>query len=216
MIYLYAIAEGLTALPAVTGIDGAPLSRRTHERLDLVVSEHGDGTLEPTDERVLAHGRVVEALLEQTDALLPARFGRAFSGDEGLNAAVAAHASEIREALDRVRGCVEVGLRVLRPVEPPPVAASGRDYMQEQRARAAAAERLAQEIHEPLAGLARSSANVTAPTSLLLLSGAYLIDPAEVARFRERVGELEAEHAQLSFACTGPWPPYSFASLEGT
>jgi hypothetical protein len=88
--------------------------------------------------------------------------------------------------------------------------------MEERRARAAAAERLANEIHEPLAGLARSSAHAAASTPRLLLSGSYLLEPAEVASFRERVGELETEHVELSFACTGPWPPYSFASLGET
>jgi hypothetical protein len=216
MIYLYAIAEGLTTLPNVAGIDGAPVSRRTHERLDLVVSEHDHGSVEPTDERILVHGAVVEELLGCTDALLPARFGRAFRDDEALTSAVDGRATEIREALARVRGCVEVGVRVIRPPDPPPIADSGRGYMEERRARIAAAERLAEEIHEPLAGLARSSAHAAASTPRLLLSGAYLVDPADVARFRERVGSLETEHTELSFACTGPWPPYSFASLGDT
>jgi hypothetical protein len=33
-----------------------------------------------------------------------------------------------------------------------------------------------------------------------------------VADFRETVHGLELAHPALSILCTGPWPPYSFAS----
>ena len=59
--------------------------------------------------------------------------------------------------------------------------------------------------------LARAATRTVGATPRLLLSGAYLVEPGELDAFRHRVGELEAEHAELTFVCTGPWPPYSFA-----
>ena len=212
MIYLYAIAEGLDGLPELSGIDDAALGRRRVDGLDLVVSEHEGTSVDATEEAVLAHARVVEALVGRSAALLPARFGRGFRDETGLDEAIRARAASLRDALARVRGCVELGVRVLRQEPAPsPAPATGRAFMEAKLARQEEAERLARELHEPLAALARASARTVGQTPRLLLSGAYLVEPSDVDAFRSRVAELEAAHPELSFACTGPWPPYSFA-----
>lgn len=208
MIYLYAIAEELDGLPDVRGVDGAPLTRRGIEGLDLVVSEHDGAELDASEEAVLEHARVVEALVGRSTALLPARFGRGFRDDDALREAIEGRAAQLREALAQVRGCVEIGVRVLAPEAPPPPAAeSGRAYME---ARLAHTEE-ARELHEPLAALARAATRTVGATPRLLLSGAYLVEPGELDAFRRRVSELEAAHTELTFVTTGPWPPYSFA-----
>jgi hypothetical protein len=211
VIYLYAVAEGIDELPPVAGVDGAALERRQVAGLDLVVSEGAPSGIEPTEEAVLAHARVVEALVPRSNALLPARFGRAFSDEGLLEAAVRDGAPALREALARVRGCVELGLRVVGEEHGPSRAApSGRAYMEERLAKTTEAEELAEQLHEKLASLARTSVREIATTPRFLLSGAYLVEPDRVDRLRARVWELEAAHPKLSFACTGPWPPYSF------
>jgi hypothetical protein len=212
VIYLYAIAEALEDLPELRGVGGAPLARRSVDGLDLVVSEHEEGAVDATEEAVLAHARVVEALLGRSAALLPARFGRGFRDEAALREAIRGRAASLREALAQVRGCVELGVRVLREEPPaPPAPGSGRAYMEARLARQEEAERLARQLHEPLATLARTSTRTVGQTPRLLLSGAYLVEPGDVEAFRSRVAELEAEHPQLSVVCTGPWPAYSFA-----
>jgi Gas vesicle synthesis protein GvpL/GvpF len=211
VIYLYAIAEELDGLPDVRGLDGAPLARGSVEGLDLVVSEHDDAEIAASEEAVLAHARVVEELVERCAALLPARFGRGFRDEDALHEAIAGRVGSLREALAQVRGCIEVGVRVLASEPATPPAESGRAYMEARLARNDEAERLARELHEPLAALARAATRTVGATPRLLLSGAYLVEPGEVDAFRRRVGELEAAHPELTFVCTGPWPPYSFA-----
>jgi hypothetical protein len=208
VIYLYAIAEELDGLPDVRGVGGTPLARRSVEDLDLVVSEHDGAELDASEEAVLAHARVVEALVERSAALLPARFGRGFRDEDALREAIEGRAASLREALAQVRGCVEVGVRVVAP-EPTaaPPATSGRAYMEALQARTEEAHRL----HEPLAALARAATRTVGATPRLLLSGAYLVEPGALDAFRRRVGELEARHPELTFVSTGPWPPYSFA-----
>jgi hypothetical protein len=212
VIYLYAIAEELAELPPVPGVAGARLDRRRVQGLDLVVSVLDGEPPQATEEDVLAHARAVESLLPRSTALLPARFGRAFTGEDALEEALRARLPALREALGQVRGCVELGLRVVaeeRPAAAP--AASGRAYMEARLAESESAERLARELHEPLAALARSSTHSVAKTPRLLLSAAYLVEPGQVETFRRRIAELESVHPELGFACTGPWPPYSFA-----
>jgi Gas vesicle synthesis protein GvpL/GvpF len=212
VIYLYAIAEELAELPPGHGIAGAPLRRRSLEGLDLVVSDLDGEPPEATEEGVLAHARAIESLLPRSGALLPARFGRAFADEAALEEAVRARLPALREALGRVRGCVELGVSVVaeeRPAAAP--AASGRAYMEARLAESESAERLARELHEPLAGLSRASTHAVGKTPRLLLSGAYLVEPDAVEAFRSCVAELERAHPELGFACTGPWPAYSFA-----
>jgi Gas vesicle synthesis protein GvpL/GvpF len=211
VIYLYAIAEELDGLPDVRGVDGARLARRSVEGLDLVVSESAE--VDASEEAVLAHARVVEALVERSAALLPARFGRGFRDEDALREAIEGRAASLREALAQVRGCVEVGVRVVAP-EPAaaPAAESGRAYMEALQARVEEAGRL----HEPLAALARAATRTVGATPRLLLSGAYLVEPAALEGFRRRVSELEAAHPELTFVTTGPWPPYSFAPGDET
>jgi hypothetical protein len=213
MIHLYAIAEGVEAVPAVSGIGGATVRRVAVEEVEAVVSEHGSAEPDATEEAVLAHARVVESLAAASGALLPARFGRAFPDERALEAALRDQLEALRRALTRVRGRVELGLRVLGDAdEPPSEAPSGRAYMQAKLEATARAERLARELHEPLAATAAASTHSLATAPRLVLSGAYLVPAGEVEPFRARVAALEAAHPELTFVCTGPWPPYSFAT----
>jgi Gas vesicle synthesis protein GvpL/GvpF len=211
VIYLYAIAEAVEALPPVAGIHGAPIRRLTIEDVDLVVSEH-DGLPPAGEEAVLAHARVVEHVVACSDAVLPVRFGRAFADDRALEEAVSRQLGALKAALTRVRGCVELGVRVVgRERSPSLPAESGRAYMEARLVDREATAKLARELHEPLERLARSSTSTVSATPRLMLSAAYLVAPDDVEAFRTRVGELEAAHRDLEIVCTGPWPPYSFA-----
>ena len=207
MIYLYALADGLRQAPAVPGIDEAPLSLRRGAGFDLVISEH-DAKVESSEDAVLAHARVVEAVMPLATALLPARFGLAFDDAAALEAAVEERAADLVASLDRVRGRVELGVRVVGDQDDPRPAATGRDYLEARRERLAEVD----ELHDSLAAQSEASARGSSG-GRLVLSGAYLVDPETIPAFREAVDRLESEHPQLTFALTGPWPPYSFAGV---
>ena len=149
---------------------------------------------------------MLEALMEDRD-LLPVRFGTRVADEAAAARAVAERRTELEAGLERVRGAVELSLRVHAPEPadaPPPEASSGSAYMRAKATRTQAAARL----HEPLARLARASVVRPAPE---LLRAAYLIEREAVEPFVARVRELQREHPALSLLCTGPWPPYSFA-----
>jgi len=215
MIYLYALAAELGALPDVEGLDGAQLEHRAIDGLDAVFTRHDALALEPAEEAVVVHARVVDALAPRAAGLLPARFGRTFADEAALWEAVARSAETLTAQLANVRGAVELGVRVIGDERgPTPVAASGREYMEARLTEAVAQRTVADDVHEPLAALARDSTRSTGGGSRVVMSGAYLVDPADVAAFRDRVRELGEQHPELSIVCTGPWPPYSFAGGE--
>ena len=148
---------------------------------------------------------LLEALMEDRD-LLPVRFGTRVADETAAAQAVAGRGEELRAGLDRVRGAVELALRVRSPApgEPPPPVASGRDYIAAKAGRGRAAMR----IHEPLAALARESVIQHGDE---LLRAAYLVERNAVEPFAGRVRAFQREHPELALVCTGPWPPYSFA-----
>ena len=69
---------------------------------------------------------------------------------------------------------------------------------------------LAAELHEPLARLAQETAGQ--PAGGNVFERAYLVLEEDVDAFLDTVRELQAANPELSLACTGPWPPYSFGA----
>jgi hypothetical protein len=215
MLYLYAFSEPPTTLPTIAGVVGEHLSLETVDGIDAVVSVVDREAIEASEESVLAHARVVDELSNVNEAVVPARFGRGFGDGDSLQSAVREREAELRAALERVRGCVELGLRVLAPAaEEAALPATGREYMVGRLERSRRDEAAAEELHAPLAALARDATKSLRATPQLFLSAAYLVPRGDVERFREAVRAEQEEHPDLSFACTGPWPPYSFATAE--
>ena len=213
MLYVYAFVGVPVNAPDVAGIEGAPVRTEPVDGFAAVVSEHA-AAVEPSEEAVLAHARVVEAVAAANDAVLPARFGGLHRDEETLRQAVAARA-ELADALERVRGCVELGVRVFGDPAPSGAAASGAAYMRGRLEKRRMLEGLAHELHQPLADLCRDSTVVVGATPRLLLTAAYLVERGQVDAFRAALEVLETRHRDLGVFCTGPWPPYSFAIAEG-
>jgi gas vesicle protein GvpL/GvpF len=209
MLYLYALVPADATAPVELRVELVPLGD-----VAAAVGEI-EGTVEPTRERILSHARVVDALAGANDAVLPVRFGRGFRDHADLEASLAPLAAGLRVRLADVRGCVELGLHVAGPAEPPLAVGSGREYMQRRLADQTRAEAAAETIHAPLAELSRASTRSASGTATELLRSAYLVPRDGVDRFRAAVERAQRRHPDLTFACTGPWPPYSFAALDG-
>ena len=212
MIHVYGVVEGLRELPHVSGLDDAPLERRRVDGLELVVSRSdSEPAAEVSRDVILRHAEVVEELMHHSRSLLPAQLARTFMDEEELATAVEARADALVRGLERVRGCVEFGLRVIDlrlPAETRSAPASGAEYMRERLAQVKHLDRLLADLHSPLVRLSR--ANVVTPGAPGLRT-AYLVPKPNVPVFCEAVEGIEAAHPELTIVSTGPWPPYSFA-----
>ena len=92
---------------------------------------------------------------------------------------------------------------------------------QRREASAQAGAELAEEIHAALAGatvlsrrLAPQDRRLTGHTGEMVLNGTYLVDASGVAAFKDLVARLASEHPLVRLEVGGPWPPYTFASLD--
>lgn len=215
MLHMYALVRHPAVVPDALGIGDAPLHAvGVGEGIDAIVSDAQGGTA-PTEEAIVAHAGVVDAVAASNDGVLPARFTSDVAGEDELRRQLLDRQDQIRAALERVGGCVELGLRVLPATSDEPAqATSGSAYMRRRLDEVTRAQQLAHTLHESLAATARASTCSVLARRDLVLTGAYLVPRDEVERFQARLDEAQRDLEGVTLLSTGPWPPYSFALLE--
>lgn len=183
------------------------------------------------------HHRVVAWFLPHAP-VVPLRLGVAFQDDDRIRALLHERAEQLQTALAHVRGRAEWGLRahLAKPdadeepepaLEPAPNR-SGTAYLlrrrqeraREQRARAAAMTAVAR-LETALTAVAaavahpRPSGAVRGESGPLLRNTTYLVDHTRFDEFHSVIQEHARAEPQLRLRLTGPWPAYSFVSLDG-
>ncbi|MQA03163.1 MAG: hypothetical protein GEV07_10695 [Streptosporangiales bacterium] len=218
MIYVYGIGESSSGAPALPGLDDAPLQVLDRAGVAAVYSRHAALHLSVAAELVFAHERVVEAMLAR-GSVLPLRFGTRLDSEERLARELAQRRDELVDGLRRVRGRVEVGVRILRershPADAEDRVRSGRDYLLSRAAEQRRASEVTRDLHEPLAERADASVLREYPAPPDVMVGTYLLPADRATDFSAYAEALGTRHADMRAHVTGPWPPYNFVS-EGT
>ncbi len=242
--YVYCLGDEVTSetVEGARGLDGAPLSLVGRGGLSAVVSPFASGRVAVTPENALTHNRVNAALLARSTPL-PFRFGTLVA-EERLLDFIGAREGELREALARVRGAVEMSVKIIWDAEavrreaaagaesPGDSAAGGaatsegggsgtafllakRREMLGGEALKERAEALAAWFGGRLSDLARDARVTVNPSGSLVVRAAHLVERGRVEEYRARVQLLGEERAgALRFLTSGPWPPYSFADAR--
>jgi hypothetical protein len=179
-----------------------------------------------------AHHAVVDATA-RGGPVAPVRFATVYLDDDRVRAMLTERGAELAAALDRVRGRVEWGVKGFAlprgaPAEPEPEpvpgAGPGASYLARrlaERKRAASGHEealaAAEAAHHGLAAVAAASRRyppqdprLTGRREEMVLNAAYLVE--DDAELREVVGQHVDGPVRLEL--TGPWAPYSFATLE--
>ncbi|HEX8181809.1 MAG TPA: GvpL/GvpF family gas vesicle protein [Pyrinomonadaceae bacterium] len=240
-VYAYCLCEELItdALESVAGVGGAAPRLLACGRLVAVVSEFDGEAVAVTRAHVLAHERVVGRVLTETTPL-PFRFG-AVTSEARLRSYVAAHEPTLRAQFERVRGCVEMSVKVLWPPEAAkpeagPETASdaameartandaapagaGTAFLEAKR-RALRGDELQRQraaefeswLAARLGGVVRATHVSVRPAAALVFAAAHLVERGRLEEYRARVRAAVAEAPTLHFLTSGPWPPYSFTA----
>jgi hypothetical protein len=176
------------------------------------------------------HAVIVEAAADEPTA--PLRLATVYRDDEAVARMLRERADEFAQVLERVRDRQEWGVKVYvdakpdAPAEEPTSSGKpGTAYLLRRRADrdrgAQARERaraVADRIDETLAGVAAGAhrmkpqdARLSGRTQEMVLNATYLVDAAAEEEFRAALAGVDAEGATVEL--TGPWPPFSFATL---
>jgi hypothetical protein len=185
--------------------------------------------------RACRHEQVIEQVMRHSP-VLPSRFGTLFSSFRSVESVVDSHYAEIDRFLDYVADKEEWGIKVLldsskaeeRLLAPklsalPPGA--GARYLLEQRLRADARKEVRSWVKMVASeGVRRIRQQGVEFRQLrtpgqegdekkeIVFNWAFLVDKSVLDDFHAQVQNLSAETAAqgLSWAISGPWPPYSF------
>lgn len=180
------------------------------------------------------HDAVVQACAAAAPTA-PLRLATICRDDDAVRARLETSYDALVEALDRIAGRGEWSVKVhaiaapeRHEVEPAePAGLGGAAYLRRRKAamesrRAtdeacrAAAEAIDSALREVAVGARRlrpQDPRLSGESAPMLLNGAYLVDADAERAFAEAVAGMVAEHPEVSIACGGPWPPYSFATL---
>ncbi|MCM2580108.1 GvpL/GvpF family gas vesicle protein [Streptomyces meridianus] len=188
------------------------------------------------------HHAVVDALATRT-TVLPLRLATVHLDDASTGRVLDASRTGFTELLDRLDGHVEWGVKVYADPEdavsadPGPAVmpsggseSPGRAYLQRRRAQRNTrqnAHRAAQEVSARVAEAAASVAadqvahrpqqgELAAGPGENIANGAYLVHRSRTEGFRTAVEEAARGASGVRVEVTGPWAPYSFASVTGT
>ena len=239
MIYLYALYKtDLFAFPQMSGLGGTALQPFRFGDVTLAAEVMSDPPSRSLS-ALCAHEAAVEALSAMRP-ILPFRFGTLVAELQPVALAVEKRLTAILANLDRVAGCVELGLSV-RCAAPQPEgrdkrddlaeAETGRGYLErlrrETEARREGAQWLEQAVTDldwRLRELSRCRRRLPSDRPDRLWRTAYLVPWNAMPTFRAevaaaqgsvaRVSAPETDTSGLSLLASGPWPPYSFVKPD--
>ena len=238
-LYLYGVVEPVRHHSlGTTGVDGATVLVVPEGEFGVAMSSTTREQVTPTKADLTAHQRVLEYLLEECDAVLPFSFGTLATDREAVRQLVTRAAENFRESMGKVRGCIEVGLKVLwqrdamlREVEAitGPVAGGqgGSRSEGERRNRAIQvgqvveqvsrswAERYVPMITAALAPHCRDwrEGELIGPT--MFWNGSFLVQREHESEFRDALAGLDRRLGnRLAFHHVAPMPPYNFVQLK--
>lgn len=232
-LYAYCLSDesAADALEGCAGVGGSPPRVVRCRDLWATVGEFERERVGVTRENVSAHSAVLSRVLARTTPL-PFRFGTLASG-ERLEQFVAGHGEKLSEALSRVRGCVEMSVKVMwgaggagredeARVPSAEAPGSGAAYLAAKRRALLGDEdsrRRAEGVAAWLAGAmgdaVRESSVTLRPSEALVLSAAHLVERARLEDYRERLRRARVAPPEgLRLLTSGAWPPYSFCDLS--
>ena len=234
-LYVYCLGEDLggAAFEGLAGVGGARVQLLKVGSLTALVSEAVDAAV--NESNLLAHNRVNAAALALTTPL-PCRFGTRAT-PERLDEYVSQNAAALEAALARVRGRVEMSVKLMEKAKgkrqkakeegetgvadlKPAGAGTAfllkkrRELLGEEGARRRA-EEAAVWLASGVGELAQETAARLSPSEAIFVRAAHLVERARVEEYRRRLRTLAAARRDLRLLASGPWPPYSFSEVSG-
>jgi len=253
-VWIYAVADD--AAPAFTGgpigVGGGAARPLSAAGLTAIVgsvagSEFGEAALRQNledldwlERTARAHHEVIETVAKERP-VVPVRLATVYSSDEAATGMLRERAADLRQALTRLAGRGEWGVKAhvarpdnsaagQQPETDDPACGPGAAYLRRRRAQLTASQDARREavasahvVHEELGRLSASARlyppqppEIAGHSGPMVLNAAYLVADDRAEEFGAAVTELAARHGVLQLTLTGPWPAYSFVGQDET
>lgn len=206
-LYLYAVIDGEPESLGA-GVAEEPLRLVRCGELRVVAGETAPAV---TPENLAAQDAVVRRL-SLLATVLPVRFGEMVRDEEELCKLLKPRSSDLIQALERVRGCEQMTLRVFGNPAPLPEpleedAGPGTRYLEARRREIERARSLPEiePLLDRLHPLVRAERIERKEHGKLLGTVYHLVRREDVQAYKETLKEEDG------VAVSGPWPPYAFA-----
>lgn len=236
MLHVYAVvdSESFGIIPG-EGHEAGDIVPASCGAFAVAVSASSACTIAPTPQNVWRHERVLERLMRD-HTVLPLRFGTICRDAEALKEYVLGSADVYRNDLGRVRGKVEIALRIadrVASVQPGKSVAvkldaandhepagRGAAYLRARlrrlrndTAREGRGRQLEALLRQHLGVLLQDVLCTPRADSSAGYAVSCLVERDRVAAFSGALDGFRAKHPQFEIACTGPWAPYSFVAM---
>ena len=219
-LYLYAVVDGLPALPRTRGVSKGAL-RECRVGALTVIAAPVEQTPKPEVPLLRAHDRVIRKLWTDARAVVPFRFATVVDSEEKLAKVIRPLAPKLRAALRQVAGREQMALRLFaepgyRPVTEaaPTDRSSGAAYLR-QRLENERRQREVPELAEACAQLKPLVRGEKAQRSQregpLVASVFHLVDRGQARAYSQRVRSDVSLPPGLRLMVAGPSPAYAFA-----
>jgi hypothetical protein len=222
--------------PALANVEGdvwmvtadVPLERYGPEPLETALKD-----LDWVTAVALAHEGVIEHVVRMPGAVvIPMKLFTMFSTEARAAAEMRRRKRTLDRVFDRIAGCEEWGVRVLRgdgraapkkaakPESGAAFLAARKQARDESRRAARDASDAADAAYASLSALARDGRRRpadTAAAAVALLDAAFLVPSRQRARFHAAAARIakDVRDRGARMTLTGPWPPYNFVSADG-
>lgn len=215
VVLAYCVAEEQNQIDSPrSGVEGAPVQWIDVGKLRCFVSDFGAHMPdEPVPEMVKAFNQVLQRIFAQA-TIIPFRFPTLVESEDVLRQFVESRSAEYTSALQRLGNKVQMDVRIT--VDPGVSAAgssaqsqSGKDYLEDRRARYQQAQSIFEEFRQVSDSLAEKWVQGDTPSGI---RGFALVDRSSLPVFLEKIGRV-LTLAGVSARITGPWPPSEFVEI---
>jgi hypothetical protein len=221
-LYVYGLVEtgAIQAAAGLAGIDGQPVRIEPAGALHAIVSDFSVAAINANRESILLHEKVLDAFLEQVTPL-PFRFGTVVAP-----ATLAEFVETNREALasdmNRVRGCVQMSVKILAKAEPSSLVAPlsplevgegpGVRFLKAKQAGRELLLGAANELTAAMGDLPRAHQTTVLTTPRFMARVAHLVERTRLEEYVPKFRAAVGLRPEIAYMQSGPWPPYSFVA----
>jgi hypothetical protein len=254
-VYVYGVSRDLpgAAMERVSGVGDAAVQVIEERGLAAVVSpvsldEFGEDALRRNledlgwlESTARAHHAVVDAAAAHA-VTVPLGLATVYRSEDRVRTALRDRREEFTEALSRITGRTEWGVKVYADLAEPATgpeegqkkeedtadAKPGTSYLRRRRTQRQTEEEArrevlmtAERIDDDLCEIAATrrlhrpqDPQLSGERGWMILNAAYLVDDGRAGDFRTAVERLAGARPEIRLKLTGPWAPYSFATEE--